>query len=243
MAQSTRREAMRRFAGFALLPVAFAGLPAGARANPVPNVPPSGNFVLRRRVVRSLFDGRELVVERDWECRFGTGPTGLKVTSIGQKCEVSAPEGLEQLARMEQQRKDAGPFPAELDLRGMIVTAESRPRGASRQALELALSRIDRADIAPGQALEARRFLTGLASAAGAAMSAIPPDLFFPEAGESQASRAIILPDGSEGLVDIRLIATTDEESGLLDRIERLVTTRIEGEARHSGESWSMRRI
>lgn len=78
--------------------------------------------------------------------------------------------------------------------------------------------------------------------AAGAAMSAIPPDLFFPTPGEREDLRAIGISGGTSGTVAITLRSSAQEQSGPLDRFERSVQTRLEGDTRRSSEVWNLHR-
>ena len=243
MTGSDRREAMLRLGAFAVLPLALHTSPAFAAENRPLRTPPTGEYRLSRKVSRSLVDGRMLTVERSWSCRFSANGRGMSVSSFGQSATVDAPESLQALASMEEKRRDSGPFPALLDASGMIVSAPSTPTGASNEAVSAAMNALRNAAASHGETADASRFLHGLAGAAGAVMSAIPLDLFYPKPGLREDVHTIELPGGASGTVAITLRSSAKEQSGLLDRFERAVRTQLEGDMRHSSEVWSLRRI
>ena len=238
-----RREAMLRLGAFAVLPLALPAFVARAAENRPPRTPPTGAYRLSRKVSRSLVDGRILTVERNWSFRFSASGRGMSVSSYGQSAKVNAPESLQALANMEEKRRDNGPFPALLDASGLIVSAQHTPTGASNEAIATALSALRNAAASHGEIADASRFLHRLAGAAGAVMSATPPDLFFPTPGEREDVRAIALPGGAAGTVAITLRSSAKEQSGLLDRFERSVNIQLDGDTRRSSEVWSLRRI
>ncbi len=240
MAGSDRREAMLRLGAIAVLPIALHISPACAAENRPHRTASLGEYQLSRKVSRSLVDDRVLTVERNWSCRFSASERGMSVSSYGQSAKVDAPESLQALASTEEERRDSGPFPALLDNSGMIVAARSAPTGASSEAIAAAMGALRNAAASHDEAADARRFLQRLA---GAAMSAIPPDLFFPTPGEREDVRAIALPSGGSGTVAIALRSSAHEQSGLLDRFERSVQTRLGGDTRYSSEVWHLYRI
>lgn len=243
MAGPDRREAMLRLGTIAVLPLALGGHLAFAAENRPMRTAPMGEYRLSRKVSRSLVDGRMLTVERKWSCRFSASGRGFSVSSFDQSAKVDAPESLQALATMEEKRRDSGPFPALLDGSGMIVAARSTPTGASSDAIAAAMRALRNSTASHADVADARQFLHRLAGAAGAAMSAIPPDLFFPIPGEREDMRAIALPGGGSGTVAIALRSSAHEQSGLLDRFERSVQTRLKGDTRHSSEVWHLYRF
>lgn len=243
MSAKDRREALRRLGAFAMLPIVASVFPLKASATRMVRNAPGGDFRLVRKVSRALVDGRLLVVERSWSFRFAPVDVGMRATSFAQSCTVDAPPGLEALARMEEAREDSGPFPARLDPGGQIVMAKAAPQGASPAAIAEALSILRNARLTPTDTMQAQRFLGELASAAGAAVSAIPVDLFFPVPGSQRDQRVIPLPGGGEGSVEVHLCSMARQETGLLDCMERTVSTRIGSDERTSSERWSLQRI
>ena len=243
MAGSDRREVMWRLGAFAVLPLAMQALPAVAAQNRPVRTPPTGDYRLSRKVSRSLVDGRMLTVEREWSCRFSANGRGMSVSSFGQNATVDAPESLQALASMEEKRLDSGPFPALLDASGMIISAPSTPTGASNEAVSAAMNALRNAAASHNETADASRFLHGLAGAAGAVMSAIPSDLFYPTPGLREDARSIALPGGASGTVAITMRSSAKEQSGLLDWFERSVHTQLDGVTRRSSEVWSLRRI
>ena len=243
MAGTDRREAMLRLGALAVLPLALGGRPAFSVEYRAIRTPPTGDYRLSRKVSRSLVDGRMLVVERDWSCRFSASGRGISVSSFDQSAKVEAPQSLEALASMEEKRRDSGPFPAQLDASGMIVSAQSIPKGASSEAIAVAMTALRNAAFSRKDVADASHFLHRLAAASGAAISVIPPDLFFPTPGVREDVRAIALPGDTAGTIAITLRSSAQKESGLLDRFERSVHTQLEGDTRHSSEVWSLHRI
>ena len=240
MAGSDRREAMLRLGAIAVLPLALHISPAFAAESRPLRTAPTGEYRLSRKVSRSLVDGRILTVERDWSFRFSASGRGMSVSSYGQSAKVDAPRSLQALASMEEKRRDSGPFPALLDASGMIVSAQSTPTGASGEAIAAAMSALQNATASHVDVADARQFLHRLAGAAGAAMSAIPPDLFFPTPGEREDERTISLPGGASGTVAITIRSSAQEQTGMLHRFERSVRTQLEGDMRHSSEVWGL---
>lgn len=243
MKANDRREALRRLGAMALASVAASAIPSRAVAAGTLRMPPPGAFRLTRKLVRPLVDGRSLLVEREWSFGFERAGSGMRAAAFAQRCTVDAPAALAPLARMEEARSDDGPFPALLDPAGQIVSASAAPRGASPEAIDSALAALRQAELRPQDHAQAQQFLTHLAGAAGAAVSAIPADLFFPVPGMQQDRRTIALPGGGEGLVEVHLCSTAQHASGLLDCIERTVSTRVGQDERTSSERWSLQQI
>lgn len=243
MTASDRRDAMRRIGACALAPVFAIGLPRVALAAEKRKQAPSGDFRLTRRVERSLADGKLLTVARSWLCRFGENGRGLRVDAFAQTCEVDAPPALGALAAMEAGRKEDGPFPALLGPDGRMVGGQALAVGAGAEAVVAALAALVGQGVAQQDLDEARRFMAKLQGAAGAAISAIPTDLFFPVADSREFSRTVPLADDTTGEVTVRLTAKASAIDGLLERIERDVETRIGAEMRVSREHWTLTRI
>ncbi|MDG5748049.1 hypothetical protein P8Q88_07635 [Qipengyuania sp. XHP0207] len=238
-----RRDVLQRIGAFALLSAALPAVPASASVGPAIRTIPAGDFRLTRRVARALVDGQVLVVERDWSFRFAPSGRGMQAAHFSQECRVNAPESLATLARMEEARDDAGPFPALLDSAGLIVSNSPAPRGASDEAIAEAFAALGKVTLRSEDVAHARGFLNTLAGAAGAAVSAIPADLFFPVSATREEQRTVPLPGGGEGSVQISLRSSAQHPTGLLDSIERQIKTRIGDDERTSSERWTLQQI
>ena len=90
---------------------------------------------------------------------------------------------------------------------------------------------------------QAAIFLAGLGRMSASAVSQLPRDLFYPAAGADTDTRAVTLPDGSEGSIAVQTDAETNGVSGLLTSCERRITTRLPDGVRLAAERWSLRRI
>ena len=236
-----RRRALGTMAMVTCLPFA-SGLiaPAAARARHVPAAP-AIPFVLKRSVVRGLSDGNEIAITREWSCRFEATEAGQRITGRQISVEVLTPPILETLAKLERQRASDDMFPIALDQSGLIVRQPDKPAGnemgeAVRECLRL--YRVVRAD--EQTIASARLFLTEIHNKAAAEVSRIPRDLFYPRTGEHREERALPLPDGTRGRIEIVVTADTEAETGLLQRHSRAVLTHANGSLRRSLESWEL---
>lgn len=232
-----RRRALRSlFLGLAA-PVALG--PSLARAAGSRSPVPQGRFLLRRELERGLAGGASLTVTREWRFGFAPAASGLLVNGEQVRCAVVAPEVLRPLAAVEQARVAPGPFPALLDTRGRIVESARGAASGKAEAVRIAIRMLEEAGANPTRLREARSYLGSLAQAAGAIISATPPDLFFPMPGSASETRKLALPDGSYGSIAVEFAASA-RRSGLLERLERRITARIGGDERLSRETWSL---
>ena len=230
-----------------LLGVALLALAAGATLPAVPASAqaqafhaPDRPLLLTREVRRTLADGQQLVVRRQYRIRMAAHDGGFTVTGELAGVEVEAPAALAEMAAVERQRSDAGLFPLELDAHGMIVTrpapAETIDAARARAAMAAYLARTDLTpqDRAAAQALALK--LQGQYQTAG---NIWPADLFRPAAGRRSEQRALDLPDGRSGEVVVTVEAT-DGPDGLLSRMERRTLTRLDGTERVSLERYTL---
>lgn len=237
MAGSDRRTALRWMGSAAACSFACAqSLAAAPRAG---MIAPTGDFLLQRELERGLARGAVLTVTRSWLCHFEPLSRGARVVGHQVGCSVDAPAVLKPLADLERARVAAGPFPALLDSRGRIVDAALESASGKAEAVRIALDMLEQAGLEQPQIAEARAYLTSLSKAAGAVISATPIDLFFPTAGEASESREIPIGQGLTGFITVDLSASTTS-SGLLERLERRITARVDGDRRISRETWSL---
>ena len=66
-----------------------------------------------------------------------------------------------------------------------------------------------------------------------------PPFLFNPGLTERTASRTVDLPDGARGTAETRICVEGLLTGGIPRRVERRVTTRLEGTERTTREVWT----
>lgn len=237
MAASDRRTALRWMALAATLPAFLSAAQASAAQGRVAF--PDGRFRLRRELERGLAGGASLTVVRDWGFHFEEIAGGSRADGSQVDCQVTAPAVLAPLAEIEQARVAPGPFPALLDAQGRIRESAHDTGTGKVEAVRIALALLEEAGTEPSRLSEARAYLGALAQAAGAVISATPPDLFFPTPGEATESREIALSDGQNGSLTVELKASARGD-GLLDRLERRITATIADDTRVSRETWAI---
>lgn len=202
---------------------------------------PHRPFILRRELERGLAHGDSLLVIREWRGHFEHSERGTLVDGAQISCTVDAPAVLEPIAAIERERIAPGPFPAELDAEGRIVDDPAVTVGTGRTAaVRAALVVLERLGTSSTEMSEAREYLGQLAEASGTIISEIPPDLFFPVVGEASERRDLALPGGVKGEVSVQLTARAGP-GGLLESLDRRISTRIGEDARNSRETWHLR--
>ncbi|MGB7655956.1 MAG: hypothetical protein WBL74_10800 [Novosphingobium sp.] len=192
-------------------------------------VPPAGEIVLARSLIRELSDGKQIVVNRRYRIRFVSIAGGYRVEGDLVGVSVEAPPILSNLADLERRRVDPGPFPMELgndgQLREQSPTVPDPGLRAEVQAQAGALL-LPRAETMAGRA-EVGRVIGKLAQ--GGATSPWPADLFNANPGERRLERQVNLADGRTGAVEVVLRVDTLLPCGLPRRFERTVTTQLPG--------------
>lgn len=240
MSESGRRDALRFLGAGALLSVANFSFPALAQLVRSPRRLPQGQYCLTRIVERELIDGAILSVMRSWSCRFEQAGRGMRVVGEALECLVDAPGGLEPLAALEKQRKDAGPFPALLDGTGLIATQSSSEPVDQRLVIDTAISVLKNLSPNPLDLDEARMALTRMANAAGKSLGVIPRDLFFPDTEPQKLTRIIELAPDVTGQVELNVVSEAQPATGLLASRERRLVTRIGEDERVAREVWKL---
>lgn len=239
-----RRAAAARIAALALLPAAALGAPlAPLLANPRPVECPGGPFELERILTRGLADGAAIVVTRRWQIRFAPRKPGLTVDGRQIFVDVSAPPVLAPLAALERARSTAGMFPIALDEQGLIVNVDASADDTPLQRAIAASLEMFRSRAGDEAANDATHFMTELARAGSAAVSATPRDLFFPASAPDSSTRQIDLPGGGSGSISVETAASVDPATGLLRSIRRSVRTRIADDERRASELWALSRL
>jgi len=197
--------------------------------------------VLTRTVWRSLADGKQIVVRRSYTVRFTRQDNGFRLDGEPLDASVEAPPLLASLAEIERKRVDTGPFPLQLDSSGVIrFDGGTKPAAADSRsaALERGHAMIASSSLAPAQRQEGSAMLDRIA--AQGAVSAWPADLFNPASAASEERRRIVLPDGSEGEVQVTVKVLDGRNQGLPQAVERTVTTVLAGTTRTSREQWTL---
>lgn len=225
--------------------LAGAALGAGLTAAPIaaataPFSPPASPMKLTRSVYRTLIDGKEIVVSRQYAIRFTADARGYRVDGELVDVQVSAPPSLAGLAEIERKRADQGLFPVRVGSDGMIVgamvapvVAETRQRGFEGGAAVLAGAHMKGAELR-----DAKGFLAQVTKAS--AGTAWPQFLFNPGRAVHREVRQVPLADGTTGEVEVQVKADGLMPSGLAHRVERTVITRIAGTERTAREVWTL---
>ena len=236
-----RRLLLRNAALGSLVAVAtFHGLPAAASTARLANMP-RGTLRLTRTIERSLIDGASIRVHRGWDVNFAETARGWLVSGVQVSVDVSAPPALAALAEIEQQRDTSESFPIALDHAGMIVGAAAAKTSLDMREVAQTAERIILARGADrGERLALNAFLSQLQTSADKSLSVFPQDLFFPSEPLQTAVETVDLGGGMVGKVELIYAAETRQTSGLLLNSSRVVTTRLQGQAMRSVESWSL---
>jgi len=204
--------------------------------------PPDVPLVLTRELRRPLPGGSEVVTQRSYEVRIERVDAGYVVNGTLLEVKVDAPENLRMLADLERARADTGLFPIRLDAHGMLAQAEAPPSTAPAKALsrgvQLVSEQLRKLNLPAADAAQAQAFVHQLLSRP--AMTAWPIDLFRPTPGKHRDVRELALPNGVQGQVVVETEAEAEPASGLLARLDRIVTTRVDNDTRRTIESWRL---
>ncbi|MFM5950410.1 MAG: hypothetical protein ACKOPM_14495 [Novosphingobium sp.] len=201
--------------------------------------PPNSTLTLTRTVFRSLSDGKQIVVTRRYAIRFSPEADGYRLDGEFIGAEVDAPPALAGLAEIERKRLDTGLFPARLDSHGLIRSMGGAIDSQTKQkTIEAAGQLISSAPLPSDSKRESAGLVTQLANAS--VPSSWPRFLFNPGIGPRVDTRKVPLPDGSQGEVEIKVSAEGLMPGGMAHKVERVVTTRLEGTTRVSREVWTL---
>ena len=206
-----------------------------------PFAPGTTPFRLVRRVERELRDGARLVVERAWSIRFLPQGQGYRLEGKQADVSVDAPAALAFLADMERGRVEEDMFPLQIGANGEIMGQGSASSDATlAHAIEAVREKLARQFVQPDDRVAAERFLTQLQRAGEQALAGWPAILFAPGSLDRSEERAVPLPGGRTGAVTIRTLATSDPVTGLMQRFERRVETRLDTSARSGLERFTL---
>lgn len=202
--------------------------------------PPQSSLVLTRELRRPLADGKEVVTRRSYEIAIVRDDDGYRVDGRLIDVEVDAPPALRGLAALEKARPDDGLFPIQLDRNGQIVTrSRLNDDAAVGAASERVALRLSKTALSADDREVAEAFVSQLKSGGGsAALTLWPRDLFHPVEGRRSETSRVALPGGTEGSVTIATTARAAD--GLLESVERTVTTRLGESERITRETWML---
>lgn len=201
--------------------------------------PAAHPYRLARRVERQLQGGARLTVERRWSLKFAVQGRGYLVDGHQTGVTVDAPPALAFLAQMERDRLENDMFPLMLDAAGQILSAtSSRADEALSTAVEQVRKRLEAA-FGDGSDM-AERFLAELQQAGEQSLAAWPANMLAPGAFDREEHRTVPLPDGRNGSITVRTLASSDPATGLMERFERQVTSRLGDSLREGLERLSL---
>jgi hypothetical protein len=236
-----RRTILRWAVAAALAPMlasrAAASAPAGgARINP-----PLGPMTFTRRLERGLAGGAKLVVSRSFAVRFAKAADGWTLDGEQIDVAVEAPERIAPLAALERQRKETGLFPLTLDRSGMIVgeAEAARPRELD-QAIAIVRGELARRNLSADERQGYDAFIRAVHEAGAKMSSVLPGDLFAPRDTATHAARALTLPGGAAGTIEISFSATIDPPTGVMRQARRDIVTAIADDRRLTREDWTL---
>lgn len=224
----------------ALIPAAIGMSQAAASVQPgaVAFAPPAAPLIMTRTLVRTLADGKQVIVTRRFAILFTPEGDGYRLDGEQIGAEVLAPPSLASLAEIERKRVERGLFPARLDANGMIRQIGSAQDPAATRAAITQGNLIISAAAIPPEAKRVRSATLGQVASAGAT-TAWPVFLFNPGLNDRVERRKLTLASGAEGEVEVRVSVQGLMASGLPVAIERTVTTRLAGTTRVSREVWT----
>lgn len=225
---------------------AFAPVAASQWARPDPALASAARFApgdlpgrLTRTVERQLGRAGKLTVSRAWSVRFLAAGRGYRVDGEQLEVTVDAPPVLADLARIERERVEDAMFPLMLDPAGqMMDDAAVSAEAALAAAVDGVRKRLAARAVSGRDLAEAERFLEALQAAGQGAVAAWPRDLFAPGARSAADSQVVTLPDGTSGTVSIATETASDPVTGLMQRFERRVETRIGTQSRFGKETF-----
>jgi hypothetical protein len=213
-----------------------AALSPGARIDP-----PLGPMIFTRRLERGLAGGARLVVSRSFAVRFAETADGWTLSGEQADVSVEAPERIAALAAIERQRKETGLFPLKLDRSGMIVRegAAARAKELDR-AIAIVHAELARRNLAADERKAYDAFIRAVHEAGAKMSSALPGDLFAPRDTATHAARAVALPGGGAGTIEIDFTATVDPATRVMRQARRVIVTAIADDRRLTREDWTL---
>lgn len=209
---------------------------SGALQQPTAFVAPSGPVTLTRVLRRDLSDGKAVVLTRSYRLDFVRHDGGYHVSAVAIEASVEAPPALSALAAIELERQDTA-FALDLDAEGLIVDAQAADTLASRARLAARGEALIAAAVTPDRdRAQALGMFGQLLQSMGG--SALPRDFFNPRSPNQREQRALALPDGSQGQIEIELQVERQAAGRLPHRYSRQVVTTLGGSRQTSREDF-----
>lgn len=213
--------------------------PAAAEPGPAAFIPPDGPLLVTRTLIRSLVDGKQIIVRRSYRVVFERAETTFTVRGEQIASAIAAPPELAVIAAIERARTDISSFPLQLDLAGQIITPSSLRPDAQRDA-GIAAAR----DIVAGAAFDAttRAAADGFLAEAATKGQIVPwpRDLFSPTAADRGFAQDVAISASTNGRVTVTHRIPVRLASGAPAHFIRVVVTEMAGVRRESREEWSI---
>jgi len=202
---------------------------------------PGGPVDFSRQLRRSLFDGKEIVVTRHYRLAFVPIPHGFRIDGELVDTEVEAPDRLSALVDMEKARPDTTTFPIYLDHAGLIVPVPNGPHPASAPKVQSLAEQMIAASHLKAQAQgQANQFVEQLFSRQGPVITQWPEALFRPGGGPRITRDRLKLPGGENGVVTMTLRPHSARPCALMQSMERIIETEVDGQQRRTAEVWTL---
>ena len=199
-------------------------------------VPPAGEMVLARSLIRELSDGQRIVVTRRYTIRFSAVAEGYQIDGELIGVDVDAPPRLASLAELERRRVDPGLFPMRIDRAGILHDKAAGPVDRTVRSE----ARLRAAGILGSQSSGTESSGLVVKIASGNGNSSWPADLFSARPGERSSERQVTLSDGRAGMVFVVLKVDALLPCGLPQRFERIITTELAGSRMVSREVFTL---
>ncbi|MBO9498319.1 MAG: hypothetical protein J7483_02590 [Novosphingobium sp.] len=202
-------------------------------------------MALTYRVRRPLPGEARIDTRRDYEIRFEPVGRAWRVQGRQVSSAIDGPPELAPLAEVWRKTELAGLFPFMLDEGGRVIAGSGplpAPVPGLADAIDIALAMLRDSGSSEATIADAHQFGLWLQRAAGEIGSSLPPNLFVPPALPERASRAIELPGGGSGTIEVRFEGMLSPDTGLMCEARREVVTTVEGSAQSMVEAWSLAR-
>lgn len=230
------------YAGVVALAPVLAATPGLAAPAPMQGpafAAPAQSQVLTRVLRRALHDGKEIVATRRYRLAFEPLDDGYRVVATLIDIQVEAPPQLNALAEIERRRSDDAGFELRLDQAGQIVERHAGPNTGTRARLAATGETLIAAAVtANPERQKAISLLSQMLATMGT--TALPVDVFNPLAPRRNEHRALTLPDGSQGAIDIELVAQAPDRSTRSRLYSRTVVTTLGGTRKVSREDYTL---
>ena len=205
--------------------------------------PPTEPTILRNRSRRPLGGDAALLTERNYNIRFTPLAEGFRVEGEQISSSIDGPPDLAPMFDLWRRQVNMSMFPFSLDAGGLIV-AGSGPAAAPvpglDEMIDTGIEMLRKSGQTEAQIHDAKTFFLWLQLAAAQIVTDVPPDLFVPPSEPEQTSRAIELPGGSSGTIEVRFGGSRSPETGMMAEATREVITSTEGTSQRIVDNWAL---